>query len=49
MKVLMALLSLLFKAVLPALFALREKSREAIEIVPDAELDAELASYEWVS
>lgn len=49
MQILMALLTVLFKAVLPALFEMREKSREAIEVVTDPESDAEFWTGEWVS
>jgi hypothetical protein len=49
MQIVIALLTVLFRAVLPVLFELREKSREAIEVVPDPAADAEFWAGEWMS
>ena len=45
---LLPLLKLLFVAILPALVDLKEKTREAVEIVPDPGFD-DFFDGEWVS
>jgi hypothetical protein len=48
MKIILGLLAFVVQVLVPVLREMKERSREAIEVVPDPALD-ELDSYEWVS
>jgi hypothetical protein len=49
LKALAPILQVLFTAILPAIFELKEKSREAVEAERDPAADDEFWSGEWMS